>query len=156
MHTAQGVLTWHVNLFYLVSWLYVITDTTVHAVDEANVQGRRRQVARVVLFMSIFHSNRSLLRCGHGGLRWAWRTRRTHGRRLGSRALTRARLPAPRLPYPRLAHPRLTRATLVFLRHCDHAHPGCGYPQGGGDGDGVAGSGRRLAGRPLAPRAPPS
>lgn len=57
----QGVLTWHVNLFYLVSWLYVITDTTVHAVDEANVQGRRRQVARVVLFMSIFHSIATML-----------------------------------------------------------------------------------------------
>ena len=57
----QGVLTWHVNLFYLVSWMYVITDTTVHAVDEANVQGRRRQVARVLIFMSIFHSIATML-----------------------------------------------------------------------------------------------
>jgi len=57
----RGVLTWHVNLFYLVSWLYVITDTMVNAVDEANVQGRRRQVARVVLFMSLFHSIATML-----------------------------------------------------------------------------------------------
>ena len=57
----RGVLTWHVNLFYLVSWLYVITDTMVNAVDEAYVQGRRRQVARVVLFMSLFHSIATML-----------------------------------------------------------------------------------------------
>ena len=57
----RGVLTWHVNLFYLVSWLYVITDTMVNAVDEAYVQGRRRQVARVVLFMGLFHSIATML-----------------------------------------------------------------------------------------------
>ena len=51
----------YVNLFYLVSWLYVITDTMVNAVDEVYVQGRRRQVARVVLFMSLFHSIATML-----------------------------------------------------------------------------------------------
>ena len=36
-------------------------DTMVNAVDEAYVQGRRRQVARVVLFMSLFHSIATML-----------------------------------------------------------------------------------------------
>lgn len=61
LRPVPGVLTWHVNLFYLVSWAYVIADTAVQTVEEAAVEGRQRQVARVLLFMSLFHGLATML-----------------------------------------------------------------------------------------------
>ena len=58
---VSGVRTWHVRLFYLVSWLYVTIDTVVRTVEESRAQNRRRQVWRVLIFMSVFHTIATML-----------------------------------------------------------------------------------------------
>tara|TARA_B110001452_G_C15185828_1_gene411875 strand:- start:558 stop:1262 length:705 start_codon:yes stop_codon:yes gene_type:complete len=58
---VSGVRTWHVNLFYLVSWLYVTIDTLVRTVEESRAQNRRPQVWRVLIFMSVFHTIATML-----------------------------------------------------------------------------------------------
>ena len=58
---VSGVRSWHVNLFYLVSILYVTIDTLVRTLEEARAQNRRPQVWRVFIFMSVFHTIATML-----------------------------------------------------------------------------------------------